>query len=1553
MVSLTQPEPNPAVVSQPLVVSPETTVLEAITLMSGACVHGVEAEARSSCVVIVDNHQLVGLLTERDVLRLISQNTVLETLPIREVMSRNVITLRQSAFSDAFDALDLLRRHNIRHLPILDEGDSLVGLVTHASLRQDSRPVDALHLRTGAEVMEADVICADPDSSLLEIAGRMSKHDVGSVVITQPKLGPGPDVRNIPVGIITERDVVQSRALGLDLETCQAQSMMKGPIVSIHPEESLWSVQQMMEHYGVERLVVTGDQGELLGIITENRLLEALNPLELQNLAMALEAKVLRLEAEKIQILKDQTCDLEEQIKQRTATIKANAERENLIAAVSGRILSTLNLSVILDTVITEVQKLMGCERVAVWRFLANGQAIVAAEAIAGSSEIQMGRTIHAPCISEGSAEEFFKDQVRAIDDIKTAGGLSPCRRGLMEQLQSRASVLIPILHDHSVWGLLEAAEQHAPRQWQADDVTLLERLTTQLAIAIQRAEAHQKLQESEQRYSNLAMMSPVGIFQSDTQGRCIFTNEHWQIISGRSNEASQGSGWEQAIHPDDRDRVKTEWYKATQKGVPFGMESRFQRPDGSVRWVYGQAVAERDADGEVIGYIGTVTDITERKVAELKLSELNQNLEVTIDQRTQDVLSREAQLLDLFDNATDLIQSVSPEGRLLFVNRAWKETLGYSDAELINLSIFDIIHPADHAHCKLLMDRLFAGERCLAVEARFLSKSGREITVEGNVNCQFTDGKPVATRGIFRDITARHQAETALRESQQLLQTVLDTVPLSVFWKDGHSKILGCNQRFAKLSGKAYPQECIGKSKADLGFTHEEAGRHQAEDRAVINTGVAKLGVEECSTMADGRKRWVETNRLPLRDLQGAIVGVVGTYQDITARRSAEAALAASEAFNRNLIEEFPIGVACCRMTGEFTYVNSTFCRIVGRSFEEILACTYQDLTPDEYRELEVEQLQLVESTGQLGPYEKEYIHSHGHRVPVLLTGILVRQNHENVMWAAVQEITDRKRFELEIHALSERLKVALKSGAIGCWDWDLNTNTIVWDQRMYELYDVEPSDSALPYDIWRDHVHQDDRSAVEKLLQQAVAAEADYDTEFRIIHSDGSIHFIKAAGLLVRDDDGKALKVVGVNFDISDRKLAEARLQRTNLELARATRLKDEFLANMSHELRTPLNAILGMTEGLKDEIFGKVNSQQIKSLQTIETSGSHLLSLINDILDVAKIESGKIQPDCTSISVAQVCLSSLTFIKELAHKKGIHLKTKFSTEVNTFSGDERLIRQALINLLSNAVKFTPEGGTVTLTAQPLREPKEPGHLHHLRISVEDTGIGIAKKNISKLFKPFVQIDSSLNRQFSGTGLGLSLVKKIVELHGGRVALTSQLGKGSCFTIDLPCQPAPARTIRTPAAAMPIASTATDASPLTAPLILLAEDNEANICTISSYLTAKGFRVLSAKDGKEAIAMASRDNPDLILMDIQMPGMDGLTAIRKLRHDPLFGTIPIIALTALAMDHDRELCLQAGATEYITKPVKLKELTATILHLIEASSKPMSSGHEAIVHG
>ncbi|MFN5865173.1 MAG: ATP-binding protein, partial [Pseudanabaena sp.] len=387
------------------------------------------------------------------------------------------------------------------------------------------------------------------------------------------------------------------------------------------------------------------------------------------------------------------------------------------------------------------------------------------------------------------------------------------------------------------------------------------------------------------------------------------------------------------------------------------------------------------------------------------------------------------------------------------------------------------------------------------------------------------------------------------------------------------------------------------------------------------------------------------------------------------------------------------------------------------------------------------------------------------------------------------------------------------------------------------------------------------------------------------------------------------------------------------------KANMAKSQFLANMSHELRTPLNAILGITEGLQDQIFGEINEEQIKACQILENSAYHLLSLINDILDVAKIESGQINLEYSIVSVDQLCQTSLTLIQQQAHKKGIQILINLPINLPNLRVDERRICQALINLLTNAVKFTPKGGTITLEVTfPFVKQEMKSSRTYSRFSIIDTGIGIASEDIDRLFKPFIQVDSDLNRQYEGTGLGLTLVKRLVELHGGDVSITSQLGVGSCFTIDLPYEevevllPAEVKKLSPSEQLRP----STQSDQLSSPLVLLAEDSEANIISISTYLHAKEYRLVVAKNGEEAIALAKSQRPNLILMDIQMPRLDGLEAIRQIRLDPNLVHIPIVALTALAMSGDRERCLEAGANEYLSKPVKLKELSLAIEKLL-----------------
>jgi signal transduction histidine kinase/ActR/RegA family two-component response regulator len=396
-------------------------------------------------------------------------------------------------------------------------------------------------------------------------------------------------------------------------------------------------------------------------------------------------------------------------------------------------------------------------------------------------------------------------------------------------------------------------------------------------------------------------------------------------------------------------------------------------------------------------------------------------------------------------------------------------------------------------------------------------------------------------------------------------------------------------------------------------------------------------------------------------------------------------------------------------------------------------------------------------------------------------------------------------------------------------------------------------------------------------------------------------------------------------------------AELHQLNLELKHANRAKDEFLASMSHELRTPLNTILGMSETLLEQTRGPLNDKQTLAVQLISSGGVHLLHVINDILELSKIEAGKLTLRPALISLKETCESSLNFVAEMAVKKSISLGYKSQPGISKLYADPQRLKQILVNLLSNAVKFTPDRGKVSLD---VHADVEKGQIQFM---VTDSGIGIEHHDLKKLFTPFTQLDSGLSRQYAGTGLGLVLVYKFTELHGGSVHVESEVGKGSRFTVVLPWSP-DRTTEQNKSESL---STVREAIQKTAPssgeqaVILLAEDHESNVPVVRDYLQEYGYRIIVAQNGVDALEKAEKAFPSLILMDIQMPEMDGLEAIRLLRANPRFASTPIIALTALAMPGDREHCLAVGANEYLSKPVSLKMLVQTIRRLLDPSNE------------
>ncbi|MEI7768758.1 MAG: ATP-binding protein [Chloroflexales bacterium] len=398
-------------------------------------------------------------------------------------------------------------------------------------------------------------------------------------------------------------------------------------------------------------------------------------------------------------------------------------------------------------------------------------------------------------------------------------------------------------------------------------------------------------------------------------------------------------------------------------------------------------------------------------------------------------------------------------------------------------------------------------------------------------------------------------------------------------------------------------------------------------------------------------------------------------------------------------------------------------------------------------------------------------------------------------------------------------------------------------------------------------------------------------------------------------------------LNSDLERRVEARtADLSRVNVDLTRAMHMKDAFLATMSHELRTPMHGILAFAETLSEQAIGPLNERQIRSVQHITASGQHLLSLINDILDISKAESGRMDLQVDLVSVAEICQASLLFVKELAAKKSIRLFCPMGDEMDEHVAvDIRRMKQILVNLLSNAIKFTPANGQVTL------EVAIDVGAEVIRFAVQDTGIGIAPENLGQLFQPFQQLDSRLSRQHEGTGLGLALVHRLADLHGGSVSVESAVGAGSRFTIALPYRPhaaggAMVKRQRPSATARPSAGAR----------ILLAQDNEANIQTLQDYLEAWGYPVVAARNGQETIARAIEARPDLIIMDIQKSVLDGLAATRHLRSMPGLAATPIITLTALALPGDRERYIEAGANTYLIKPVGMVALMDVIGRLL-----------------
>ncbi|HEY1550674.1 MAG TPA: ATP-binding protein, partial [Kofleriaceae bacterium] len=529
----------------------------------------------------------------------------------------------------------------------------------------------------------------------------------------------------------------------------------------------------------------------------------------------------------------------------------------------------------------------------------------------------------------------------------------------------------------------------------------------------------------------------------------------------------------------------------------------------------------------------------------------------------------------------------------------------------------------------------------------------------------------------------------------------------------------------------------------------------------------------------------------------------------------------------------------------------------------------------------------------------------------------------------AIVEDITARYHAEQQLERHRNLLAESQRMASIGSFRFDHVTGEIIWSDEMYRLHGVTPQSFSPSLDGILALATPETSGPLGIASRPKRGTAGNGSVIYSVTLPDGARRVLRGHAESQVDKNGDVLVSVGTVQDITEheRAVSESRASAARERLASdANRAKTEFLAHMSHELRTPLNAVLGLSEALLERIFGELNDAQSSTLATIYSSGRHLLELINDVLDIARVEAGKLPIDAEQTALRPLLDESTALVAAQLAAKAQRLVIELSPALPPVEIDRRRIKQVLINLLGNAVKFSPRGATVTLRASPT----ETG----IEIAVSDTGPGIAAENLTRIFEPFVTLDPSLSRAHDGAGLGLALAKRIVELHGGNLRVTSELGNGATFTLELPIASAYVATdttdalrVRRPSPPTPFASAKTT--------LLLAEDNAATVLAVRSFLETKGYIVRVASDGPTALAEGLSADIAAVLMDVQLPGMDGLEVTRRIR---AAGGIekPIIALTAHAMPGDEQRCLAAGATAYMAKPVQLRQLAAVLERLV-----------------
>jgi PAS domain S-box-containing protein len=1096
---------------------------------------------------------------------------------------------------------------------------------------------------------------------------------------------------------------------------------------------------------------------------------------------------------------------------------------------------------------------------------------------------------------------------------------------------------------------------------------------STRMMIIVQditeRKNAEHTLKENRSRLEMALKGANAGMWDWNVQTGETAFNERWAEIVGYSLKELEPISiktWTDLCHPDDLQRSETLLQRHFAGETEFyECEARMKHKNGAWVWVLDQGkVMEWDEECKPVRMFGTHLDITKQKREELYTQAVLRLTNISYETSNMEDLMRamldEAEALtgstigffhfvDANQNSINLqawstntltnLCTAEGKGQHYSVDQAgiWADAIRSGEPHIYN-DYPSLTHrkglPKGHAPVSRLIS-LPVKRNNLVVAALGVGNKAQDYTE------QDLDTLKNLAETVF-DIVMRKRAEEALRINEERLRTVADFTYDMEFWLDENQNLLYVSPSCERITG--YERETFLKNPSLLrSIVHPE-------DQPIYDRHMTEGfdGSDSCSLdfriiTADGAVRWINHTCQAVWGEHGEFRGRRVSHRDITERRHVLEELRASEEKYRGLLESLHSVVANVDLDGRFLYMNDTAAEQMGGTTAQFIGRTMFELFPLQVADHQMRDIQAVTAAdkgmvfenlsyvnGQQRWYRTSIEPLHGENVQVI--SVLINST----------DIHELKTMQQELQVLNRSLEERVKERTAQVQDLYDNAPS------GYHSVDADGNVAAINQTElnWLGYTREElfgkpfttvlAPSSIDIFTKNFPKLKRDgrlNDLEIELMCKDGTTFPALLNAVAVYSEDGHYQTSRSNLTDITERKRAEDALRNVNKELEHALRVKDEFLANMSHELRTPLNGILGFSEILLNSDFGKLSERQHKYVTSIEASGKHLLGLINDLLDLAKIESGKLELLPENVIISELCQSSLLFVRQMALKKKIQLSYEQDMDIPFIIGDQRRLKQILVNLLSNAVKFTPDNGKVTLRV--LLDPLKGG----INFSVEDTGIGISAEDLQRLFTPFTQVDSSLTRQHEGTGLGLALVQKLAELHGGGVIVQSEIGKGSTFTVCIPENHDIGLDDHKEKQAVVESIVETSQEKTYSGKILLAEDIESNIMLLGDYLEYQGYEMIYAQNGQEALDKAKETLPDLILMDIQMPVMDGLEATRRLRADSRFATVPIIALTALAMTGDRERCFEAGATDYISKPMNLKKLEEMIQTLLEAN--------------